>query len=217
MLMPESEQPLLPLGGGLLAAVLHELTGEGHLRPGPCNSTAAAGRTRPPHHGLLPNCRRVLSVLSVQPRSPVLLPGPAHRSVNLDCVELLEPSQALLRGPWSLRNLHPTTRLLHWLPRAAAVDAFGPSTSSSTGPGGGAGQARRGELLVVSSSGVLSVASGSSSGGDGGEGAGPRKREVVAWRLTGLPSAIAAVGAAGRRLVVGDDAGGEADAATTGG
>jgi hypothetical protein len=132
--------------------------------------------------------------------------GPAHRSINLDCVELSEPSQALLRGPWSLRNLHPTTRLLHWLPAAPGTGGGGAGPSSS-GSSGGGGSSSGGELLVFSSRSVLAVATGGGSGG--GSSGGAAKREVVHWQLDGLPSAVAVAGGGGRRLIVGDDAGGE--------
>jgi len=142
-LLPESRRALLPLGGGLLAAVLHEIV------------------------------------------------GPAHRSVNLDCVELHQPSGALLRGPWSLRSLHPTTRLLHQLPpRGGGEDASGRAVDDEA-------------LLVISSRGVILVMSGAAGGAKGGTGE-AGIGELVRWELAGLPTAVTAVGGNARRLVVAD-------------
>lgn len=129
----------MPLGGGLLAAVLHEVI------------------------------------------------GPAHASLNLDCVELDTASGALRRGPWSLRNLHPSTRLLHQL-----------------APAGAGGCAPAGGLLVISSEGVKLVAPAAAA-----PSADVAVQQLVAWQLAGLPTAVAAVdGGNGRRLVVADDAAG---------
>ena len=145
-LLPASEQALAPLGGGLLAAVLHGLR------------------------------------------------GPGHAGVDLACVELDAARGAVLRGPWSLRDLHPTARLLHRLPPVLG-GASGSGSSSSSG-----GDVSNGGLLVISSRGAGLLAST-------GAPSGPRRVDVARWRLDGLPVAVAAVGGSGRRLVIADDAG----------
>ncbi|KAI8476078.1 MAG: hypothetical protein J3K34DRAFT_516759 [Monoraphidium minutum] len=148
LLLPECEQALLPLGGGPLAAVLHEVT------------------------------------------------GPDHSVVHLHCVELHAPSAAVLRGPWSLCNLHPTTCLLRWL--APAAGCCGAS-------GGVLAISGRGTLLVARSSAAAGAASTSS-----GAGAPPSyaKVDLARWELQGAPLAAEAVGGGGRVLVVADSAAG---------
>lgn len=158
--------------------------------------------------------KRMQEVVMMQPCYScctfLLVAGPGHSSVSLECLELdwEDSTHPRLRsGPWSCRYMHPTTTLIHYLP-PSQQPAANSSTSTSIAQGGLLAVSSRSLILITSPTQSQMVAAACSSDAEVPDTAdGIRKVELLQYTLAGIPTC----------LTVLDDSHGAAGSSASGG